>query len=250
MTKPETALAPFAKTMLAEMGYDVRSELMHVDLVGRDADGLFHAVELKKNFGLDVINQGLRSQTWAGLASIVVPAPNKNGHKKTQEWKRLCLRLDIGLYVVEGLSQGNEEATIRLIAPPKRIHNGRIKKSLEKEFSGRSEDLNVGGSTGVVLYTAYTEKACKIARYFLDQCLTSGINTALLSRNVAEKVGITATRTNNILYSNVFGWYQRGGRGCYSLDGSHILDDKSLDKIEKVTGPIDRERLRLILKRN
>lgn len=249
-SKPETILAPFAKTMLVEMGYEVRSELHHIDIVGRDSDGLFHAVELKKNFGLDVINQGLRSQAWAGMASIVVPAPNKKTSqksagaiKKIREWRRLCSRLDIGLYIVDDLDTGTP--VLRMVSLPKRISNGRLRKSLEKEFSGRSEDLNIGGSTGVCLFTAFTEKSCKVARHFLDEALRIRSNPHLKSRDVAEKTGVPTA--NNLLYVNIFGWYRRIGRGVYTLDVANILAEKSLYKIEAVTGPIDRNALSDIL---
>ena len=89
----ESDLAPIAKDWLQSHGYDIRSEVHNIDIVGRSQDGLFHAVELKKSFNVDVLSQGLRGQRWAGEATIVVPQPPGRGlsvSRKIDDWVRIC----------------------------------------------------------------------------------------------------------------------------------------------------------------
>ena len=68
---------------------------------------------------------------------------------------------------------------------------------------------NAGGSTarrGIM--TAYRQKALAIAEYLQEHGETKA---AVIARSLAEP------KTRTILYNNVYGWFNRLGKGVYAL---------------------------------
>ena len=77
------------------------------------------------------------------------------------------------------------------------------------EFMHRAGDPNAGGSTirrGIM--TAYRQKALAIAEYLQKHGETKA---AIISESLAEP------KTRVILYNNVYGWFDRLGKGVYGL---------------------------------
>ena len=77
------------------------------------------------------------------------------------------------------------------------------------EFMHRVGDPNAGGSTmrrGIM--TAYRQKAIAIADYLQEHGETKA---AVIAQSLAEP------KTRAILYNNVYGWFDRLGKGVYAL---------------------------------
>ncbi len=233
----ESDLAPIAGDWLRNQGYDIRSEVHNIDIVGRNQDGLFHAVELKKSFNIDVLSQGLRGQRWAGEATIVVPQPPGRGlvvSRKIEDWVRICRGLSLGLCIVKAAAGGGLEIVWKVVGV--RVSPGRkdMLKFFEKEFSGRSEDRNTAGMPGTRLHTAYSEKAMRIARWLIDHALTAGSLTPCHCSDVAKGTGYSDARS--LMYNGYKGYFARHGNGQYGLNPA-ILKDVSL--IATITGDFD-----------
>jgi hypothetical protein len=118
--------------------------------------------------------------------------------------KSLARRLNIGLLVIDG----DKVMVIAEPGPFKSHVLARHKNKLLKEFRGRRIAENQGGVTGVKLKTAYLESAIHIS--------------VLLKKHKAMrpadliKVGASAN-TQQILYNNHYGWFEKSARGLYKL---------------------------------
>ncbi|MGO4182838.1 DUF2161 family putative PD-(D/E)XK-type phosphodiesterase [Paenibacillus sp. TAF43_2] len=214
------------KKYYEQLGYAVKSEVLHCDLVAihpERADTII--VEMKKTFNLALLLQGVERLR---LNSHVVLAVERNRTKSGAHNQRfgdlteLCRMLGLGFMtvtfyktkppVIDWLCQPGD--------PPLRGVRRKKQAQLLTEFKERSGDYNVGGSTGRKLVTAYREKALRCA-YALH---TSG---PLAPREVAAITGYR--RSGETLRSNYYGWFDRIERGKYSLrpEGAAALTEYS-----------------------
>ncbi len=84
------------------------------------------------------------------------------------------------------------------------------KKSILKEIDGRYAELNTAGSpSNSERISAYKQAAIKIA-YLLDKLKKA-------SPSDLKKMG-TGPKTQSIIASNVYGWFERIKRGLYRLN--------------------------------
>lgn len=202
------------KDYYEKLGYTVRGEVLHCDLVAIHEDsGHTVIVEMKKTFTLALLLQGVERLR---LNEHVVLAVERNRKKKGAHNQRfgdlaeLCRRLGLGLMSVtfyktkapfiEILCEPGEEAQ-------RGARRGRQKR-LMTEFHERSGDYNVGGSTGRKLMTAYREKAIRIA-------YTLQMSGTLAPREVAAMTG--NSRSGDMLRANYYGWFNRIELGKYQL---------------------------------
>jgi hypothetical protein len=110
-------------------------------------------------------------------------------------------RVEVALHPAQDL------AGVREPSGPRR-KNTRMRRSILREFTGRSGDYNTGGSTRRSLVTAYRELSVRIAC-----CLEK---YGPLSPAQLRDLG-TGDRTYRVLYQNVYGWFLRVGKGRYDL---------------------------------
>jgi hypothetical protein len=217
----ETDLYGPVKAYLERAGYEVRGEVADCDLTAIRGEELV-VVELKRTFGLRLVIQAVNRQKAADSVYVAIPKPPRGRFSKS--WWDMChllRRLDLGLLTV---TFRDGEATVDLVlhppehAPPAKgvrdgrartgRRNARMRRSIIREFSGRSGDYNTGGSTRRALVTAYRESALRIAC-----CLEkNGPLTAAELRTFG-----TGEKTYGILYRNVYGWFERVEPGRYSL---------------------------------
>ena len=198
---------------LTGLGYTVRSEVKHCDVVG-EKDGEILIVEMKKSLNLDVILQGVLRQRLSNTVYLAVPKPGKIMFSK--RWKNLCYllrRLELGLMVV---SFQKDKSSVQILFEPEtfdldksRKSSKRKRESMVKEFQARYGDYNTGGSKGKKLTTAYREAAIHIAC-----CL---LKCGHLSPKQLRTVGTTKDKTQKILYDNHYNWFQKISRGVYGL---------------------------------
>lgn len=205
----ETDLYPPVKRYLESLGYVVKGEVKGCDVVAARGDELV-VVELKRHFSTAVLIQAVDRQAITDAVYIAVPRQKGGGMRG--RWKgvrRLLRRLELGLLLVSD-EPGTVPVTVALHpAPCPRRRRNRDRQALLREFRERTGDQNVGGSRAVPIITAYRERAVRIA-YFLDAA-----GEPLTPRQL-RALG-TGADTTEILYRNVYGWFERVRRGVYTL---------------------------------
>lgn len=212
------------KKYYEQLGFTVKSEVLHCDLVAVHQDSAETIiVEMKKTFNLALLLQGVERLR---LNSQVVLAVERNRKKSGAHNQRfgdlteLCRMLGLGLMTVTFYK--TKPPVIELLCqpgdPPQRGVRRKKQAQLLTEFRERSGDYNVGGSTGRKLVTAYREKALRCA-YALH---TSG---PLAPSQVAAITGYR--RSGETLRNNYYGWFDRIARGKYSLrpEGAAALSE-------------------------
>ncbi|UVI31806.1 DUF2161 domain-containing phosphodiesterase [Paenibacillus spongiae] len=243
----ETELYQPVKAYFEAQGYDVKSEVMHCDLVAlHPVSGETIIVELKKTFNLALLLQGIERLR---LTEQVVLAVERNRKKSGAHNQRfgdlaeLCRMLGLGLMTVTFFK--TKAPVVEMLCEPGDMPvrgKRRVRVSrLLTEFRERSGDYNVGGSTKAKLVTAYMEKALRIAwalRVYGD----------MAPRKAAELSDVV--RAASILQKNYYGWFERVDRGIYRLrdEGSNavanyadVLDNWLLTKQSSTKGDLHYE---------
>lgn len=210
---------------LLGLGYKVRSEVKDCDITAVKEEELI-VVELKRNLSVDLLAQAVKRQKAADLVYIAVPKPKRLlGNAKWKDICHLIRRLELGLILVSFKGkQGLVEIPIHPVAfdrEKSKQMNKRKRESIIKEISGRYGDLNIGGSRGKKLVTAYRESAI-----FIACCLE---RLGPLSPKKLRELGTDEKKTISILSENHYDWFMRVSRGIYSItaEGKKALEQYS-----------------------
>ncbi len=195
------------KKFLKAKGYTVHSEVESVDVMAQKGDEVL-IVEMKTSFNLQLIYQLIERLKITDQVYAFVPLGKGGRWPKT--YKRMCAllkRLNCGLIT---LDQHTKKKVVLEFKPgPFTARKNYAKKNLAlKEFEGRSIDLNQGGSTRELLFTAYKEKAIRIAMYLFE-------NGASSTQDIRQNLDVD--KASNILIKNYQGWFERASRGVYQL---------------------------------
>ena len=119
----------------------------------------------------------------------------------------LLKRLNCGLITLDQHTKKN--VVIEFEPAPFTPRKNYTKKNLIlKELKGRSIDLNKGGSTRELIFTAYKERAIRIAMFLFERGASS-------TQDIKESLDIE--KTVDILNKNYQGWFVRVSRGVYQL---------------------------------
>ena len=202
----ETDLYAPVKAFLERLGYEVKSEVGPVDVVGRREDADPVIVELKVGFSLVLLQQAVARQSICD--AVYVAVPRWKSHTAWRSFKAnvgLCKRLGVGVLSVR-LSDGHVQihADPRPYQPRK---SRRRKAAVLSEFERREGDPNQGGTRGSVV-TAYRQEAERCAAYLVEHGPTRGAE-------VAKAVAVpNATR---VMAQNHYGWFVRVKRGVYDV---------------------------------
>ena len=200
----ETDLFPAVRDYLARNGYEVRAEVKHCDVTARKGDDLI-LIELKRGFSTDLLIQAAARQRATDSVYVALPHPPCGGwSKRWRGIKHLLRRLELGLLFV----QGPEVEVVFHPAPFQRQKRKAVRRAIIEEIAGRSADDNTGGSRGVKLVTAYREAAIYVAC-----CLE---RRGELRPKELRALG-ASPKTQSILASNFYGWFERVDRGVYRL---------------------------------
>ncbi|MEO1539787.1 MAG: DUF2161 family putative PD-(D/E)XK-type phosphodiesterase [Pseudomonadota bacterium] len=206
----ETDLYPPVKAFLEAQGYAVKGEITGCDIVAipasADAAGPSDPVivELKLTFSLDLLFQGVERQRITDWVYVAIPAFGPRASRKRQQRiVGLCRRLGLGLLVVR---DGVVEPWLDP-APyaPRKLKPRRTR--LLREFALREGDTTAGGHARGKIMTAYRQAALHLATTLADGPAKAS--------DLARDLGIPKAR--EILYRNVYGWFDRQGRGVYAL---------------------------------
>lgn len=202
----ENLLYPPIKSYFSELGYTVRGEVNGCDLVAMRGDQLI-IVELKRTFNLDLVFQAITRQRLTDNVYVAIEAPRR----RQSRWRHittLCKRLGLGLITV-AFVQARPRVTVELTPgdfPFRRQHGKR--SQLVSEFERRSGDYNIGGSNRRPVVTVYREQALLIAAHL-------AAHGPCRARDVRNATGVDHAR--DILYRNVYGWFERVSYGIYGL---------------------------------
>jgi hypothetical protein len=214
--KSETELYAPVKAYLEELGYEVRGEVKHCDLVAIRGDDAPVIVELKKSFSIPLLLQAIDRLRITRTVYVAFELPNKGKAPHGATWpelRKLCGMLGIGMIAVQFYKTRKPRVQVEChpsyeqeTTGPR--HNKRVATKLVQEFHERRADYNVGGSTQRKLVTAYREKALHLA-----VCLRQ--HGPLSPRILRQLTG--NSRTASFLQHNVYRWFQRIERGIYQL---------------------------------
>lgn len=204
----ESDLYPPLKAYLEGQGYDVKGEVNHCDVVGvRQSEVII--VELKKSLNLGALLQVVERLSTTDAVYIGVPTSCTVLKSKRKQVTKLVKMLGLGLISID---PNNKRLPVAVHVDPAKFQP-RIDKNkrarLLSEFERRVGDPNQGGTAmknGVI--TAYRQEALKIA----DHLSQYGPTKASI---VAQAVDNPKTR--DVLYRDVYGWFERRGQGIYEL---------------------------------
>jgi hypothetical protein len=204
--RKETDLYGPVKAFLEAQEFIVKGEVKGCDLVAVRGDDLV-VVELKRQFNVTLILQGVHRQVMTDWVYLAVEAPK--GRSRWTEYVGLCRRLGFGLLAGRFLKAGPQVDVACEPAPFTPRKNAKRRALLLKEFHRRSGDHNVGGSTGRQLMTAYREEALLLA-----QALAAH-DGPLTTRELRARTGIA--KTTQILADNYYGWFEKVEKATYVL---------------------------------
>lgn len=197
--QPETALYAPVKALLEAQGYDVKAEVVGCDVVAVRGDEPPVIVELKRQFGLALVLQGVDRLAVTDAVYLAVGA----WPPRIDDVRRLLRRVGLGLIVV---ANGRADVVLDPV-PYQPRRNARRASRLLLEHRRRIGDPNVGGSTRRPLMTAYRQEAERCLRH-----LAAG-PVPLRALRAAGDV----PKAPAILRDDVYGWFERVERGVYRL---------------------------------
>jgi hypothetical protein len=200
----ETSLYPAVKRFLEHSGPDVKGEVKGCDIVAvRPGEPrTLTIVEMKLGFTLELLLQATDRMRVADEVWLAVPATGR-GRDRDPRVHRLCRLLGFGLIAVSGARDRVEVLAGPGPYQPRR--DVRRRTRLLIEHSRRAGDPSPGGMSRQPVMTAYRQRALACAAL-----LRAGPGRPIELRAVAADAG-------QILLRNVYGWFERTGRGVYRL---------------------------------
>ncbi len=205
----EVDLYPPLKHFLVQQGYEVKGEVQNCDVVAVRGNEPIVVVELKLSISLTVILQAVDRLQLSDNVYIGVPKGIAVLKKRRKQTIKLMRMLGLGLLVID------PEVTIGSVdvwCDPGDYKPRKSKRRTQRllgEFMHRVGDPNSGGSPARRgLMTVYRQKALAIAAHLREHGETKA---AVIAQSLTEP------KTRAILYDNVYGWFDRLGRGVYAL---------------------------------
>ncbi len=205
----ESDLYPPLKRFLVEQGYAVKGEIKDCDVLAVRGEEAPLIVELKLSCNLSVILQAVQRLALSPIVYVGIPRQCTALKKRRKQIVKLFRMLGLGLMTIEPeLKVG---AVDILLDPgeykPRVVKRGR--EVLLREFVQRVGDPNLGGSTKRKgLMTAYRQRAIAIAQFLKER-------GACKAANIAQT--LEEPKARDILYRNVYGWFENVSRGVYAL---------------------------------
>ena len=216
----ETELFQPVKVYLEKHGYTVNAEVKNCDLVATKNEEMI-IVEMKTGANMKLLVQATDRQRICDSVYVAIPHP-KSKRRHYLGIQRVLKQLELGLLVVSETPLGSHVIKMFDPLPYTRQKKSHRKRSLITEIAERGIDYNVGGSTRTKLMTAYRKTAILIATC-LDQ-------NGPLSPKELRELG-TGAKTQPILSSNHYGWFQRIDRGVYNVTDQGRTDIRNFPEV-------------------
>ena len=195
------------KRFLESQGYEVKGEVMDCDVMAIRGDEEPLLVELKLSLNLSVLLQVVERLSLSSKVYIGVPRDVTVLKKKRKQVLKLIRMLGLGLVRID-----HKKDQVEIVLDPIEYKPRIAKRKQERllgEFIHRVGDPNLGGTAmkqGVM--TFYRQQALRIAAYLLEHGETKA---AVISKALDDP------KVRNILYRNVYGWFENISRGVYGL---------------------------------
>ncbi len=201
----ETSLYRPVKAFLEDRGFVVKGEVGGCDLVAvRDGEPPLVVIgELKLRFNLELVLQAVDRAPACDEVWLAAPVSARGkGREGDARFRNLCRRLGFGMLGVTGA--GLVEILVSPAAPMPR-RDPRRRSRLTDEHARRRGDPAVGGGSRVPVMTAYRQRALG--------CAAAMTGPSHRPRDLKDVAPDAAA----ILLRNVYGWFERLGRGRYGL---------------------------------
>ncbi len=197
------------KRFLESQNYEVKGEVQDCDVLAVRGDESPLVVELKLSFNLNVILQAVERISLTPKVYIGIPRQCAILKRRRRQVIKLLRMLGLGLIVIDPkLKTGSVDVLIDPGAYKPRESKHRQERLLS-EFMRRVGDPNLGGTEkrkGIM--TAYRQRSIAIGWFLREHGPTK-------ASDVAQTLGEPKAR--DILYRDVYGWFDRASRGVYML---------------------------------
>lgn len=205
----ETDLYSPLKRFLESQGYEVKAEIQNCDVMALREDSDPVIVELKLTLNLDVFLQAVDRLALSEAVYIGVPRQCAALQKRRKPVLKMSRMLGLGLLAIDPQTRLGSVDVLCDPGPYRpRVAQTRRGRLLG-EFLQRVGDPNTGGTEARKgIMTAYRQKALGIARYLQ-------IHGPTKASEVAATLGEPKAR--DVLYRNVYGWFERTSLGVYRL---------------------------------
>ena len=205
----EVDLYPPLKSYLEGQGYEVKGEILNCDVVAFRPEDPPVIIELKLSLNMSILLQAVDRIKISDTVYIGVPNGLVVLKKRCKQIIKLMRMLGLGLIVIDPRAK---IGGVDVLCDPGEYKPRQIKKQTQrllKEFQERVGDPNQGGtSMKRGLMTAYRQKVLAIATYLMTHGETKA---SIIAKSLEEP------KTRAILYDNVYGWFDRLGKGVYTL---------------------------------
>lgn len=197
------------KQFLESQDYEVKGEVQDCDVLAVRGKETPVVVELKLSLNLDVVLQAVERLALTPKVYIGIPKRCKILKRRRRRIIKLLKMLGLGLVVID---TAPDIGRVMVHLDPGEYRPRQSKRRQERllgEFMMRVGDPNLGGTVkrkGIM--TAYRQQALAIANFLNNQGPTRASHIALT-------LGVPKAR--DILYRNVYGWFDRVTRGVYEL---------------------------------
>jgi hypothetical protein len=198
------------KAFLENQGYEVKGEIGGCDALGTRGGEPPVVVELKLQFNLPLVLQGVDRLSLTDRVYLAVARPRGRGAAGAFVYHRgvrtLCRRLGLGLMTVE-----TSPPRVDVLVDPEPYRPRKKTRRLGRllgEHARRAGDPTRGGVTRTPIVTAYRQEALRCALLIRD-----GQRATIKALRETGAVPNAAT----ILQRDVYGWFQRVARATYAL---------------------------------
>jgi len=197
------------KRFLESQNYAVKGEVQDCDVVAVRGEEAPVVVELKLTINLDVILQAVDRFAITPKVYIGIPRRSSSLKRRRKQIIKLLRMLGLGLVTID---PELEIGSVDVLIDPGEYKPRKSKHRQERllgEFMRRVGDPNLGGTEkrkGIM--TAYRQRALAIG-WFLQE------NGPTKASRVAQT--LKEPQARDILYNNVYGWFERESRGVYKL---------------------------------
>lgn len=197
------------KRFLQAQNYEVKGEVQDCDVLAVRGDEAPIVVELKLSLNLTVVLQAVERLSLTAKVYIGIPKQSGTLKRRRKQTIKLLRMLGLGLLLVD---PDQERGSVSVLLDPGEYKPRKSKYRQERllgEFAKRVGDPNLGGidkRKGIM--TAYRQRSLKIGRFLHENGPSKASNVA---RSLQE------SKARNILYKDVYGWFERVSLGIYTL---------------------------------
>jgi hypothetical protein len=228
----ETDLSQPITAYLQKQGYQVNGEVKNCDITAKKEDELI-IVELKTRFSLALVYQVLdRKKITPAVYAAIPVSGSKKFPPNYGNIKNLLKHLEIGLILVRFLKT-KTRVEVMLHPQPYELRKRKKKRlNIIREIEGRYGEFNKGGSRVTdQRISTYKQEAIRIA-WLLSL-------KGDMSPKELKSLGC-GNKTQQILSSNFYGWFNRVRRGVYSLEKEGLM---ALEGFKDVTDVLKAQNL-------